>query len=87
MKPIPVKILEWWFGVLAGLASLLPLPVVYGALLEPGLVFLVPLSRNWRSPPESRLLQDLMLGILEFTHFLTSKTHLTPMDKGEGAFS
>ena len=24
---------------------------------------------------------------LEFTHFLTSKTHLTPMDKGEGAFS
>ena len=26
-------------------------------------------------------------GQLEFTHFLTSKTHLTPMDKGEGAFS
>ena len=24
---------------------------------------------------------------LEFTHFLTSNTHLTPMDKGEGAFS
>ena len=34
MKPIPVKILEWWFGVLAGLASLLPLPVVYGAFRE-----------------------------------------------------
>lgn len=33
-KPIPVKILEWWFGVLAGLASLLPLPVAYGALRE-----------------------------------------------------
>ena len=39
VKPVSVKILEWWFGVLAGLASLLPLPVVYGALLEPGLVF------------------------------------------------
>ena len=33
-KPFPVKILEWWFGVLAGLALLLPLPVAYGALRE-----------------------------------------------------
>ena len=24
---------------------------------------------------------------LEFTHFLTAETHLTPMNKGEGAFS
>ena len=34
VKPVSVKILEWWFGVLAGLASLLPLPVVYGAFRE-----------------------------------------------------
>ena len=95
VKPISVKILEWWFGVLAGLASLLPLPVVYDAvreekwdweLLLPAvglsvgilffwglflavrrgqwasaefpywsliLFFLVPLSHNWRSLPES----------------------------------
>ena len=43
-KPVSVKILEWWFGVLAGLASLLPLPVVYGAVREEkwGWEFLLP---------------------------------------------
>ena len=34
---------------------------------------------------------DLMglrkIKFLEFTHFLTAETHLTPMNKGEGAFS
>ena len=44
VKPVSVKILEWWFGVLAGLASLLPLPVVYGAVREEkwGWEFLLP---------------------------------------------
>ena len=31
-KPLQVKVLEWWFGLLAGVASLLPLLLVYGAL-------------------------------------------------------
>ena len=33
-KPVSVKILEWWFGVLAGLASHLPLLLAYGAVRE-----------------------------------------------------
>ena len=94
-KPLQVKVLEWWFGLLAGVASLLPLLLVYGTLqdgkvdletLPPAvglcvgilffwglfvavrrgqwasaefpylsliLFFLVSLSHNWRSLPES----------------------------------
>ena len=33
-KPLQVKVLEWWFGLLAGVASLLPLLLVYGALRD-----------------------------------------------------
>ena len=33
-KPLQVKVLEWWFGLLAGVASLLPLLLVYGALQD-----------------------------------------------------
>ena len=33
-KPLQVKVLEWWFGLLAGVASLLPLLLVSGALQD-----------------------------------------------------
>ena len=67
-KPVSVKILEWWFGLLAGVASLLPLPIVYGAVREENWDLLLPtvglcigILFFWRydAPEQNRILDHL----------------------------